>query len=362
MRRRVYFNGKFYSANLNGVHRVADRLIREVDALVAADPALRREYDLRLLIPSRRSWTPELAAATIEEQPRGDSQAWEQFTAPRRARDGVLVNLCNLSPVLHPNKITLIHDAQFFLYPDSYPLRFQLGYRLLTPLMARTSRQVLTISEFSREMLAKFRVSPRDRMQVINNGADHILDQPADAAVLGRLGLAAGRYVLLFGSAMAYKNNPVVFSAFEDPRLEGLELVVVGPGRADLEAAGLHPPARTLFAGRVDDAGLRALYGSALCLAFPSLTEGFGLPPVEAMYCGCPTVAAPRGAVPEVCGGAALYANPHAVDPWIDAILRLAQDSATRDRLVEEGRRRAGQFTWRRAGRELWDVIARVAA
>lgn len=361
MRRRVYFNGKFYSANLNGVHRVADRLIREVDALVAADATLRRDYDFRLLAPVERSWTPQLSAVAIDEQPGGGSQKWEQLVAPSAARDGVLVNLCNLSPILHRRKITLIHDAQFFLYPGSYPLHFQLGYRLLTPLMARTSRQVLTISEFSREMLAKFHVSPRARTRVISNGADHILDGPADTAVVERLGLAGRPFVLLFGSTMAYKNISVVFAAFESARLKEVKLVVVGPGREALEAAGLRPPAQTVFAGRIADDGLRALYEHALCLAFPSLTEGFGLPPVEAMNCGCPTLAAPTGAIPEVCGEAALYADPHAPGRWIEGVLRLAGDPALRDRLVAMGRERAAGFTWARAGRELLDVIVQVA-
>jgi glycosyltransferase involved in cell wall biosynthesis len=357
MRRRVFFNGKFYSAQLNGVHRVADRLIREVDAALTADAGLRERLDVRLLAPERRSWSPEFEAIRIDVQRRGHTQLWEQALAPWEARGGLLVNLCNLSPILHFNKITLIHDAQFFLYPESYPLRFSLGYRLLTPLMARTSRQVLTISDFSRQMLDRFGVSARDRTRVIKNGVDHILEQPPDLSALERLGLADGGYVLMFGSPMAYKNVAVVFEAMRRPEMQGLKLAVVGADRASLEQAGLEPPPGAVFVGRVDDGLLRALYERALCLAYPSLTEGFGLPPMEAMLCGCPAVAAPEGAIPEICGEAATYVDARDARAWADAVLALHGDAPARARKVAEGRQRAGTYTWRRAGAELLEMI-----
>lgn len=126
----IYFNGKFYAGGMNGVHRVSDRLIREVDALLAAMPPERRP-PARLLIPARRQWQPVLRAIELVEQADGDTQRWEQFVLPARAADGVLVNLANLAPIRHRRKILLIHDAQF-LFPDSsYPWRQRVGYRLL---------------------------------------------------------------------------------------------------------------------------------------------------------------------------------------------------------------------------------------
>ena len=133
---------------------------------------------------------------------------------------------------------------------------------------------------------------------VLHNGADHIREVAPDQAVLARLGLAPRSYALMFGSPKAYKNNAVVFDAFAGGALGALRLVVVGPPRAALEAAGLTPPADAVFAGGCDDAALRALYEHAEALLFPSRTEGFGLPPVEAMLCGCPVIAAPCGAMP----------------------------------------------------------------
>ena len=137
---------------------------------------------------------------------------------------------------------------------------------------------------------------------------------------------------------------------------------MIGPGRAELEAAGLHPPAGAIFAGRVADDMLRALYEQALCLAFPSRTEGFGLPPVEAALCGCPAVVAPAGAIPEVCGDAVLYAGVDAPGDWAEAIARYAGDPALRAAKIAAGRARAGRFRWVEAGRGLLAHIMRLAA
>ena len=105
--------------------------------------------------------------------------------------------------------------------------------------------------------------------------------------------------------------------------------------------------------GRVSDGELRALYDGALCLLFPSRYEGFGLPPLEAMWCGCPVLAGPAGAVPEVCGDAALYFDGDQPGSLAALIGRLADDPALRARLATGGRARAAAFSWEMAARRL---------
>lgn len=354
--RPVYFNGKFYAAGLNGVHRVADRLIREIDRHLAALPEGERPV-ARLLLPKSRKWTPTLTAIELVEEPKGHSQVWEQFILPGRARDGLLVNLCNLAPVLHRHKLMMLHDAQFLFPDNSYPARLRWGYRLLTPWMARTSLRVLTISEYSRQMLDLFGVSPRERTDVIANGADHMLEVAADDGLPARLGLTRGRYAVHIASPKAYKNSAVLFEAFANGAMGDIRLALVGPDQAQLEKAGLKPPAGAVFAGRVDDAGLRALYEQALCVLMPSRTEGFGLPPVEAMTCGCPAVISPAGAMPEVCRDAVLYADVADPAGWRSQVLRLANDPALRQAKIDQGRARAAEFTWDAAGRTLLAMI-----
>ena len=358
--RPIYFNGKFYAGQLNGVHRVADRLIREIDALLLARAPGERPR-MTLLLPKRRSWEPKLEAIAKAEEPLGHSQAWEQLVLPFRARDGVTVNLCNLAPLLHRPKLLLIHDAQF-LFPDSsYPLRQRLGHAWLTPWMARTAAKVLTVSDYSRQMLELFRISSREQTAVLHNGADHMLEPPVDPGIVGQFNLRPGSYVVHVASHKAYKNTEILLRAFADPRLADTQLALVGPTANVLERNGLRPPANAVFLGRVTDPQLRGLYESALCLALPSRTEGFGLPTIEAMACGCPAVASPAGAIPEVCRDAVLYADVDDAEAWIHSI-RLYQDQPDlRARKIEEGRQRARAFTWSAAGERLLSHILALA-
>ncbi len=351
----LVFNGKFYSGRLNGVHRVADRLIRQVDDILSAQPMSER-VDARIYLPAERTWSPELRTIKMIEDPKANSQRWEQMMLPRLAADGILINLCNLAPLMHRRKLLLVHDAQFLFSDSSYPTTQRLGYKYLIPLMVRRAQRVLTVSDYSKRILDVSHVSPSDHTSVLYNGADHMLDAVAQPETLGQLGLEPQRYVVIFGSPKEYKNVEVVFRAFQDPRLDAQTLIVVGESEAVLRAADLNPPARALFVGPIDDGRLRTLYEHATCLAFPSKTEGFGLPPLEAMLLGCPAVVAPAGAIPEVCHDAALYAAVDDPAEWADAIVAIAGDPALRTAKIAAGRIRAGQFTWARAGQRLLDI------
>jgi glycosyltransferase involved in cell wall biosynthesis len=355
----VYLNGKFYSGPLNGVHRTADRLIQALDAFAQQGAA--DDLEFRLLLPERANWAPDFARVRKIPQRLGHNQLWEQAVLPFAASDGALVNLANLGPVLHGRKLAMIHDAQFLLSPQSYAPHRRWGYRLVIPMVARTSALTLTVSEYARDSLAAFGVSRHERTRVIYNGCDHILQTPPDPGALARLGLQPGGYVVLFGAPAAYKNIQVVLAAFASDPPEGVKLVIVGADRAGLQARGLSPPADAVIAGKVDDGVLRALYDSALALLFPSRTEGFGLPPAEAMACGCPVVIAPAGALPEVCRDAALYADIFDPPSWRLQIERLRDDPGLRQAKIQAGLARAARFTWRSAGEQLLQEIRRLA-
>jgi glycosyltransferase involved in cell wall biosynthesis len=358
--RPIYFNGKFYGARLNGVHRVADRLIRECDSLLAAMPAVERP-EACLMTSASATWVPEMKAIKRRNFA-ATGQVWEQFILPRAARGGVLVNLANLAPIMHRRKVTMLHDAQF-LFPDcGYPLRQRIGYRLLAPLLGRTSAAMVTVSDYSRRMLHLFSVADPERVHVVPNGADHILDAGEDHSLRVELGLEPRSYAVMFGSPKAYKNNATVFAAFADQALAPTRLVVVGPPQAELESAGLVVPQGTVFATSPDDESLRGLLAGALCLLFPSLTEGFGLPPLEAMLCGCPAIVSPAGAIPEVCGDAVIYAaaeDPHA---WRNAVKELRETPDLAARKVVQGSAHAATFTWSRAGAQLMQIIQRASS
>lgn len=351
VRPTLFLNGKFYAGATNGVSRVADRLIRELDrlAIMGGAPA---GWDMKLLLPKKGNWAPRFGAIVPLPQRRGHSQAWEQFALPVVARGGVLASFANLAPAFHPRKLTMVHDSQFRLSPESYPAKLRWGYRLLIPRGAASSRIVLTVSDYARDSLATFGIADASTTRVIHNGADHILEVAADDAILRKHGLTSKSYAVTFGSTARYKNLAIVFDAFVRFELAHMPLVVIGPSRAALAAAGLVAPGHAIFVGGVDDAALRALYEQAHCLVYPSRTEGFGLPPVEAMLCGCPVVAAPAGAIPEICRDTVVYAGMDDSAEWAAAVLALSAPTL-RNAKIAAGRKRAGDFTWAAAGVKL---------
>jgi glycosyltransferase involved in cell wall biosynthesis len=362
VRRDIIFNGRFLGATQTGVQRGAAALITHLDAILAREPARAAGRQFRLYHPA--SATRRLPLTQIEARPVGvlGSQFWEQLELPLQTRGQLLVNLCNLAPLGPRGNVTMIHDAQVFETPDSYGRAFVYWYRFALPRIGAAAGRILTVSNFSREALIRYGVASPERITVIPNGADHLQGVRAEHGIVGALGLQPRRYVLAVASTQAHKNIAVLLRAFALPALADLKLVLFGGAdEAEFRSAGLAPPANVVFAGRIGDGALLGLMEEALCLAFPSRTEGFGLPPLEAMMMGCPAVVAPCGALPESCGDAALYVDPDDAAGWTDAISALAADPALRHTLSLRGRAHAGRFTWAASAARLLDVLLQVA-
>ncbi len=370
----LVLNGRFLAQGLTGVQRFASEIAHAADALAAegAWPA-----GMRVLAPPGAAGTPGWRHLAVERGAgRLRGQAWEQLVLPRAARGALLVNLGNTAPLLAGRRqAVVIHDAGAFDTPESYSLPFRTWYRLLHRALARIGARIVTVSAFSRGRIAARLGIPEARIAVVPEGGEHILRAPADPAVLARHGLAPGRFALVVGTQAAHKNLRALDRAAGLLAARGMVLAVAGGGAGGLfraghgageglrpgdTTAGLRPSDTTAGLrpgdagaglrplGRVTDAELRALYEAAACLIFPSRYEGFGLPPLEAMACGCPVLAARAGAVPEVCGEAALWFAPDG-EGLPEALARLLAGQALAERLRGEGLARAARFTWRAA-------------
>lgn len=348
---RLILNGKFLSAPPTGVHRVAEELIRALDARLAAEGG----PEAVLLAPPNAGRALPLSAIRQRRVGLTTWQIWEQAELPLRAGPGLLVNLCNLGPVARANAVTMIHDAQVRETPESYGPAFRAFYRAAQPVIGRRHRRILTVSEHSRQALIRWRVAPEAAIRVIPNGADHVRRTPPDRDAPRALGLRPGGYVLALGSAQAHKNTALLFEAFRDPALAGVPLVLFGMDPPAAIAAD--PPLNVIWAGRVTDARLFGLMAGAGAFACPSTTEGFGLPPLEAMALGAPVLAAPCGALPETLGPAALYAPPNDPAAWATAVAALLADPAARTERAAAGRARAARFSWSGAAERLLTVV-----
>jgi len=288
----------------------------------------------------------------------GGGTLWEQTVFPLRARKAPLLNLCNTAPLAHDRNIVMIHDAQVYTSPQSYSPAFRLWYRLLLPQLARGGAKIITGSAHARRQLAQFGIGRVEDICVIPHGGDHILSIAPDDQTYRDLNLD-GPFILALSSVQAHKNIKVLLQAKTFASLKGVPLVLAGAADARAFAhAGLPPPDEVVFAGPVTDAQLSGLMRKAAVFAFPSLTEGFGLPPLEAMYLCCPVAVSPGGAIPEVCGDAALYIDPNDPEAWANGLASLIGDPAARETLVAKGRRQAKSFTWSRSCAQLRERVA----
>jgi glycosyltransferase involved in cell wall biosynthesis len=171
-------------------------------------------------------------------------------------------------------------------------------------------------------------------------------DAPAaepDPGTLERYGIEAP-FFLYVGSAYPYKNLARLIEAFS--QVEGYRLVLAGDFEDFGAALKEHAPERVVFTGPVSESELAGLYAGAFAYAFVSLSEGFGLPGLEAMAAGVPVVAARAASLPEVYGDAAHYCDPHDVGSIAAALSEVVADEGLRSRLVERGRQRVAEFSW----------------
>lgn len=338
---RLYLNGKFTAQRTTGVQRVAAQLVQALDARAGGRWVLLCPPGARL--PRLR----HIEARSVG--PTGlPTLLWEQCVLPWAARDGVLLNLAGAAPALARRQVCLLHDAAVFDHPEAYTRRFRLWYRWLFRRVARRALALLTVSNFSRERLALHLHVDASRFALVPNGADHLDTIDADDSVLDRHGLCEQRFLLAVGSDNPTKNHAALLAAFarlaDEP---GLQLVIVGGRHAAVFAGQASPePPGVVRVGELGDARLKALYANALALVFPSLYEGFGLPPLEAMACGCPVAAARTASLPEVCGDAALYFDPRDVDDIAASLRRLCAEADLRARLRAAGARRVAAHPW----------------
>ena len=278
-----------------------------------------------------------------------------------------------LPPAIGCRSVVTIHDCIHLMFPQYLPSKLAYVYAKASMWGAtRKADRILTVSEASkRDILRFFDVKP-EKVVVIYNAIDERFLAPADA---GRMDLVRQRYqldhpfILYVGNIKPHKNVERLIDAFGRARSacpDDLKLVIIGDELSRYpalrQAVHRHKLDKQVrFLGFQPQETLAAFYRLARAFVFPSLYEGFGLPPLEAMACGTPVVTSNVSSLPEVAGGAALLVDPHDTDAIAEGIKRAVNDEDVRADLIARGLARARQFSWAQSVAKIHKIYMEVA-
>lgn len=301
-------------------------------------------------------------------------RAWRTLGAPPYnwfAGSADLYHFTNFirAPLTRGRSVATIYDVSFLRHAEAAEpgnLRYLRRHMRKT---ARDADAIQTISEFSANEIHELLDVPRDRIHVAYPGLDHHAEPiaPEQADALRRKMGVDRPYLLFVGTLEPRKNLPFLFKVFDAlESFDGLLLLAGMRGwkvEPILDAMqGARRAASIRHLDYVSDADLQALYAGATLFVYPSLYEGFGIPPMEAMLADTPVVSSGGGSLPEVLGDAAEIIPDFDVDAWRDRIATLLRDTARRSALVEKGRQRTALYNWPEAARRTWTLYRSLAS
>lgn len=348
----IVVNARFLTQSMTGVQRYCYEVsIR-----------LKQHYGRQIRFLSSKGILLKKEAETLGAEIIGNYTGyyWEQMELPvylHKLDSPLLLCMANMAPILYRNKISVIHDVAFMTYPQTFSKSFLYAYKILVPWVIRTSRLILTVSEFSKTEILKY---------YPNTGMVRVL-YPGLKEEFGVKGYKENHigvdYVLAVSSLNYRKNFVRILQAFEQVCKENkdVKLFIVGDmngshfATIDIERYMNNPCFH--FLGRISDEELNTYYNNALCFLFPSLYEGFGSPLLEAQACGCPVITADAASMPEVAGGSALLCDPTSVEDIKNKILLMINDTGIRNHYKELGVKNILRFSYDKTANGMIKII-----
>lgn len=361
----IWVNARFLDRPVTGVERVARELLGAFASRFLDEDGCwlddGRRYRLQLIAPRSSSAESPWPNVTLRRAGVFQGHAWEQLDLPWLTRDQWLLSLCNTGPLFKRRHLLYLHDAQPFAIPENFSLSFRLWYKLMFHVAGRTCRHILVNSQFTAQELNRCVGLSASKMTLCYPGSEHIRRAKINANALSRFDLPAQPFLLAVASGNPNKNFAAVVRALDELGDAAPPCVIVGRTNQQQFGGVTLDLKRVTHLGYVSDEELLALYKQALCLVFPSIYEGFGLPPLEAMTAGCPVIAANTSAMPEIGGNAVQYCDPADHYSLAHALRRVSQSAARRRRLSEAGQWRACVFSWQGSAHTLQKLIQETA-
>jgi len=340
----IAINGRFLSQNMTGVQRVAYNFTKELLQVQKFNNLNIKVYSPNEIIQTE--YIEELNPIK-KSSIKPYNIFWEQYTLPYNLDNNkqFLLNFGNMAPLFGvKNQALMIHDMAFIRHPEWFSNKFVLYYKWLIPKLIKKMKFIMTVSEFSKlEIIHCLKVNP-DKIIILPLWLNDYFREQINKPII----YDKDSYILTVSSIEPRKNYFNLLKAFIGMNNQDIALFSAGgisnnfANNLDLQRYEQY--SNISFLGRCTDKELIRFYEKALFFCSMSYYEGFGLPALEAMACGCPLLLSDIAAHKEVCGDVAIYANPHDCNDILEKMKLLTNDIDLRNSLIKKGKQRCLLF------------------
>lgn len=341
----LYVNAKFLTQNITGVQRFAIEIAK----------GLKKIYGERIRFVAPHAIIHHDLAQELGTEVIGMNKGhlWEQVDLPLYLianGSPLLLNLANTAPLLYKHKIVTVYDLAFYRHPEWFSRSFATVYNFIIPRILNNARHVFTDSEFIRDEMHTVYGIAKEKIDVIYGA-------PAD--IFMPQNMAHEPFVLAVGSIDPRKNIQSLIKLFSQHPEH--RLVIVGQKNKVFASMQLEQVGDNItFTGYVSDEELVELYNRASVFVYPSLYEGFGIPPLEAQACGCPVVCSNVASLPEVFGDSVIYCNPYDINDIREKIDLILSNQNLQNELRAKGFENIKRFSWKESAKKIVEVIERL--
>lgn len=342
----IYINGRFLTSPLTGINRFSYEMCKSLQDI---------GVEFILLSPSKGILSEYKHDFRIEKIGQFSSHLWEQICVPlflEKTNNPLFISFSGLGPIFYKNHIATIHDLSFFRNPQWFSWYYAFFYKKMTPLVAKNALHLLTVSEFSKtEIVDILKIEPA-KISILYNALSSIFKVNQSLIVNKK-----EKYFLAVASLDPRKNLERLVKAFEKLSLPDYKLLVVGGNNKVFGKIGVLESSTVKCLGRVSDEELVLYYKKAALFVYPSLYEGFGIPPLEAMSLGCPVLVSDITVCKEVCEDAVYYCNPYNVDDISNKMIASINNFEETKKNVLKGFKQVNKFSWLNSAKGLARLI-----
>lgn len=340
----IVVNARFLTQNITGVQRFAIEISKQ----------LKKHYRNNIQFVSSKNIIHNNLAQELNVKIIGKRTGylWEQIDLPwylLRNGNPLVLNLANTASLFYSNKIVTVYDLAFYHHPEWFSKTFSIVYNFLIPRILKNSKYILTDSYFIKQEMVDILKLPSVKIDVIYGAySDNFYNKFSPRE----------NFILAVGSIDPRKNLKSIIEIFKC--FPEYSLIIVGQENKIFSSLNIDLlPENIKFTNYISDDQLVELYNKALLFIYPSLYEGFGIPPLEAQACGCPVIVSYLASLPEVCAQSVVYCDPNSIEDIKEKIRMVLNDEALRMELQRKGFENIKRFSWEKSAKKIIEVIER---